>query len=103
MVNRKILILFGMSLVSVGILGFTIGTIYGDTDKEFQEKKKIVDAKILEKLELFNIGQLRAITIEYQYCVHWEDYLISIDSPITYVDKVGCLNHLEKFIDTVGE
>lgn len=84
------------------IISFTVG-IYADEqeDIELKDKIKIVDKKILEKLELMNIGQLRAIIIEYSYCVHYEDYLKTTDLPIKWVDKISCLNHLGNFVDGI--
>ena len=84
------------------IAGFGI-VIYADIhqDQKFDDKVKVVDEKIREKLEKMNIGQLRVVMIEYSYCVHYEDYLISIDFPSTYVNKIGCLNNLEKLVDGI--
>ena len=81
---------------------FTVGLgVHVLADNEFEQKLKIVDEKLKQKVDKMTIGQIRALIIEYHYCVYWEDYLISIDFPITYVDKVSCLNHIEEFLDLI--
>lgn len=81
---------------------FTVGLgVHVLADSQFEQKLKVVDDKIKEKVDKMTIGQIRALLIEYHYCVYWEDYLISMDYPITYVDKIGCLNYLEEFLDLI--
>lgn len=99
-VNKTILI--GSLLACVAALSFFLGVYAEDnSDEELQERIQEIDVKIKDKVSLMNIGQLRATIIEYSYCVNYEDYLESIDFPITEVDEMSCLNHLEEFLDRI--